>query len=372
MVCCVSETHLTSDIDENEVYINGYTSINCWSNSRHTGGVVIYVKNCLGFSVVLNDSIDYNFWSLVVKLKAFQENIVIGAFYRSPNVNSAVFLQYLEDKLGDEFFHRQLTVFLGDINIYWLKDNSDTRKIKNIISSSGFKQVVTKPTRITKTSSSLIDYIITNDFNMQEVERDFPRITDHEIIGVNIQTNKPKEVNQPFYSRNLSDENISRIIMELIGKTWNYTSVDVDKIYLDFITNIKMAMEKIAPLTKINSHKIPWINHEVKQQQQERDKAYKKFCITKQVLDWEIYRKYRNAVVSTIRKNKTHHYEQNIDNCKGDSKRMWRALKDLVGAKKQCTDLTDIKFDYCNDSVEENFNSFFFRFSTRNFRQYRV
>lgn len=133
IVCCVSETHLTSDIEEIEFCIDGYTAICCESNSRHTGGVVIYVMNCLGFSVMLNDSVDYNFWSLVVELKVMQKSVLIGAFYRSPNASSAVFLQYLEDKLGDELLHKQMTILLGDMNIDWQKNNSDTKKIRNII-----------------------------------------------------------------------------------------------------------------------------------------------------------------------------------------------------------------------------------------------
>lgn len=359
LVCCVSETHLTPDIEENEFNIDGYTTICSRSNSRHTGGVVIYVMNCLGFSIVLNDSVDYSFWSLVVEIKMLQKSVLVGALYRSPNASPAVFLQYLEDKLGDELLHKQMTVFLGDINIDWQKNSSDTRKVKNIIQSSGFKQVVTKETRKTNTSASLIDYIITNDFNMQEVQRNFPIISDHEIIGVNIEVNGEQQEIQPIYSRHLSEDNISNIITELVGKMWNYTAVDVDVIYADFITNIQEALNKFAPVNKIKPRKCCWITQDVKQIQKNRDRAYQKFCFTGLSADWERYKKYRNEVVSMIRKNKTRYYEQNIDNCKGDSKRMWRALKDLVGTKKQSTDFMEINFEHYDSSVEENFNKFF-------------
>lgn len=43
MLCC-SEARITEDINENEYKIDGYDNIVCYSSSRHTGGVIAYIK----------------------------------------------------------------------------------------------------------------------------------------------------------------------------------------------------------------------------------------------------------------------------------------------------------------------------------------
>ena len=52
------------------------------------------------------------------------------------------------------------TILIGDINVnYAIKTNN--KELKLIIKRHGMKQLITKPTRITKETSTLIDIIAT-------------------------------------------------------------------------------------------------------------------------------------------------------------------------------------------------------------------
>lgn len=42
---CVSETHITEDIEDSELEIEGYSFICSYSTSRFTGGAIIYIKD---------------------------------------------------------------------------------------------------------------------------------------------------------------------------------------------------------------------------------------------------------------------------------------------------------------------------------------
>lgn len=42
---CVTETHLTDDIGDEEIGLENYNLLRCDSESRHTGGVCFYIKN---------------------------------------------------------------------------------------------------------------------------------------------------------------------------------------------------------------------------------------------------------------------------------------------------------------------------------------
>lgn len=48
----LSETHITEEIDDFEVYCTGNNLERCDSNSRHTGGVMVYVREDIRFNVV--------------------------------------------------------------------------------------------------------------------------------------------------------------------------------------------------------------------------------------------------------------------------------------------------------------------------------
>ena len=51
---------------------------------------------------------------------------------------------------------------LGDFNICMIKHSSLKEKYIKPLESNNFKQIITSPTRETKSSSSLIDHIFTN------------------------------------------------------------------------------------------------------------------------------------------------------------------------------------------------------------------
>lgn len=357
-IVCISETHITRDIDETEILILDYNSTVCYSNSRHTGGTVIYVKGSLKYNQISSDSIEYNYWALWIAVQVQKEVLLVAAIYRSPNQGCTELLKYLEEKLAD-FFNNQKTVILGDLNIDLLKDYSDAKKLSRILEAEGAKQIVTKPTRITNVSSTLIDHIITNDFNAQEVPRDFPAITDHEIIGITFRYRDVLDRDKVFYKRNFNDSSVARLIQELAGASWNYTSTDVNIVFLDFVNIIEKAVATVAPKQKCWTKKYPWITKSVKQAQCERDRIYKKFCLTRNNEDWKNYQSLRNRVISLIRNEKVKYFDQNIDRCKGDSKKMWTTLKELIGNKNQSIDYSEIDFGSYDGTIEENFNNFY-------------
>lgn len=55
-ILLLSEARATDQIFDSEINIKGYNLIRCDLNSRHTGGVVIYVKNYINFEVLSCES----------------------------------------------------------------------------------------------------------------------------------------------------------------------------------------------------------------------------------------------------------------------------------------------------------------------------
>lgn len=161
-VLLLSETCLTIDIEDFEVECNGYICVRCDSKSRHTGGVVMYVKSDVKFKILHNSNIGDTMWILTVKIsmKDFSGNLSV--LYRSPSTSVKDFISYFSDACEniDYSIHN---VICGDFNIDMLSESFYKTKMTNLVSDFGLKLYVTEPTRTTKSSATLIDYVLSNN-----------------------------------------------------------------------------------------------------------------------------------------------------------------------------------------------------------------
>ena len=106
----------------------------------------------------------------------------VASIYRSPNSDIMLFFDKLEEIMDyiriNKFKHFYL---LGDWNVNLLDSNdAETRRLLDLMASFYAYHVITKPTRVIKTSATLIDYLWTDD--IQNIEQSFillNNITDH-------------------------------------------------------------------------------------------------------------------------------------------------------------------------------------------------
>ena len=174
----ITESKLDSRYQWNvksEVNINGYSIIRNDRN-RNGGGVACYVRNDLCFNIknVFSNSLEHVFFEILLpKVKP----IAIGIFYRPPNVNN--FLEILSNDFTKVDIRKKEIYILGDFNInllqngkFILKENQsnifkiDTtpliNKYKEFCQTFSLTEIVKDPTRITCSTSSLLDHILTN------------------------------------------------------------------------------------------------------------------------------------------------------------------------------------------------------------------
>lgn len=280
--------------------------------------------------------------------------------YRSPNGDIELFFTFFEEILEEECIYANRSIILGDFNIHFEYDNPRKDRLMKIAADAGFTQIVYNSTRLTNKSASLIDLIFTNDYNLIEVPRDFPQLSDHMVIGCYIETVSFNNTHEVVRKRNLDADNIDKIILELYGKTWNYNSTDVNVLYENLINNISGAVDKVAPVKKVKVSRASWSSPSLSEVRRERDKAYKKFRITKLPSDWNNYKQKRNKFVQVSRREKSNFFHRQIDQCKGNSKKMWTTLKELIGNKtKKTVNINNIEFENMNKTIEENFNNFY-------------
>ena len=142
------------------------------------GGVGIFVKNGINFNVLKQYSIfsERIIETLFVKISdGSNQKIIIGSVYRpgtkcpglSFTEQFAQFSDLLSNILSELGAIYDKIYIFGDFNLDLLKinENKFISDYVDTLFSFGFLQIVTKPTRISENSATLIDHILTNSSN---------------------------------------------------------------------------------------------------------------------------------------------------------------------------------------------------------------
>ena len=154
----VSETWLDESVGDGETAIDDYNFVRRDRN-RHGGGVGIYIRKDINFNVrsdLLKENLECIFVDVLFpRTKSF----VVGSCYRPPDDVS--FLEKFQEVLslitpGTEMY------LLGDLNLCFSRNEGMVKSYKRLLASFSIEQIINEATRITATTSTIIDHFLTN------------------------------------------------------------------------------------------------------------------------------------------------------------------------------------------------------------------
>lgn len=331
---CLTETRITADIGNQELNINGYTIVRCDSDSRHTGGVLIYLHE----KIILLETIKYiylkNFWLLCIKISINKKHYILVCIYHSPSSSDADFLANFEQWYQNINDIKCPKIIVGDFNIDWLQNNTYKQKLRNIMCDVGLQQLVDSITRPNDGGGSVIDLIFSDIIDLKCKVHQTPKITDHYIISVKF--SKETLCQDAKVLRTRGKINFSILNNKLSLVNWNYACWDINEKYENFYSTIKNTLDEVAPKKEvvIKGRFQEWWNEKIQKAIKQRDDSYKIYKQNKTQANRETYKYHRNLAVKIMRHEKKIYFENKIDNCKNDSKKMWETLKPLLSNKK--------------------------------------
>ena len=152
-------------------YINtdipGYTFIHSPSPTK-AGGVGAYISNILNFTIKDNLSLNVTGCEdlrINVEFPSRKISYAFAVIYRHPCNNYNAFFEALDQNMQSLNRKGSKVVILGDVNIDLSSDltRSPLSDYFLLLQSNAFASLTTKPTRVTNTSSTVIDHILIND-----------------------------------------------------------------------------------------------------------------------------------------------------------------------------------------------------------------
>ena len=158
-------------------------------------------------------------------------------------------------------------------------------------------------------SQTLIDVIIQNDHdlisNTDAIDCPF---SDHRFIVANLTIKSNKFEKTKITSRNLSPDNINKIV-ELLSAS----DIDTENIWRMFKEKFINIIDLVAPekVKTINNKddQFPWFDDELLQMKQARDYYFKTFKETELNQDWSRYKELRNSFNSLNRLKMISYFE---------------------------------------------------------------
>jgi NADPH-dependent 7-cyano-7-deazaguanine reductase QueF len=247
-----------------------------------------------------------------------------------------------------------------------MQDTFYIKKYKEILYKHGLHQIITKPTRETANSSTIIDHVITRLKNLEWKVLKTPRISDHYIIFLSLPI-KIENYEILIEKRNYKEydkEAFQYMIRD--GYEWNNSSANVNSLADAFINSLTETINHMCPIRRVRTHRnritCEWMNVEIAQLMKLRDDKHKAARLTGSLNLWEEYKKLRNTVVGKIRKAKDEYFRKKIDVNKSKPAEMWKELKKMLPNKNE-TPQKIIQFgDKKVEStlqIAESFNSYF-------------
>ena len=215
--------------------IDGYQDIIFKSRtSAQGGGVGFYIKQGIKFRIIEELTLfeDKIIETMFIEIQDGNSKTVLGSIYRS-NTRHPLFTA---DEQTERFTELLMNITLeiskfncksyifGDFNIDLLKFQTHlgTNTYLNNMFSQGFIQIITKPTRVTHSSATLIDHLWTNatkDCYLSGILTS--RISDHFPIFHIFTENKANLHQKTIHKRDFSAQNISNFKNALRALSWS-------------------------------------------------------------------------------------------------------------------------------------------------------
>lgn len=211
----VSETWLSSEQDKNIFSLPGYNFITNNRHGKRGGGVGLYIPSQLEFQVrqelsVMTDNLETLFVQVFLPER---RNIVVGIIYRPPQGNLGLVTDDLHDLLSVPFLNNKSVFLMGDFNVNLLQceSNNQFHDFLNLLLSFSLMPLITKPTRVTDTSCTLIDNIFCNVQPFPDSGIIVSDISDHFPVYARIDLdNKSCNVVNEKYVRKSNPANIAK------------------------------------------------------------------------------------------------------------------------------------------------------------------
>ena len=371
-------------------------------SSGRGGGLAIYVNKRICEESDIDSEFNpnpepdnFNGEFQFIKIKNFKgsnRTVIFGNVYRSPSRNAEKFNALFENVLQklDRHTKNKLLYLVGDFNQDLIKYDTDanSQNLIDMCTSHGLVQLISRPTRITDSSATLIDHVYTNNVeNIKSCNILTVDLTDHLATHTKVSFSTHSGTLSNVRSKNrgeaVSDKKEFRIFNEannsqfenlINAENWEDIHDDMDaqlqydkfnEIYMRHYDNAyPIKNEKRTRRKNERKNPKPWILPWLEEACARKNNLYHEFVNTPTAENKAKYDKINAFCAKHIDIAKLRYRTKYFNEHKENSRKQWQMINELLNRRKNNKRVNkliskDGKVHNTPLDVAENFNEYF-------------
>jgi hypothetical protein len=354
-IIALTETWTDNNTNINDYYITGYQPPFLQNrNTGRGGGVMLYfrdhiinptVRKDFSFTDASNNCLTIRFTTGERKKK-----VLVTCTYRSPSPYNTTFQENFEKVTNSIQKQNVDSIIVGDFNynLFNINTNQETNQYYETLISQGYQPKVTKATRVTETTCTLIDHIWTNknctDDRKNKTYIVITDITDHlPILYVDKyfagQSNQHKGYTY-VKRRQINDHNTVKFITDLCSKESEFNDIvddanlPVNEAFTKFMNSYADTYNHCFPIKNKKIHNKtmakPWITPDILRAINKKNKLFGIKTKTGNEKDKEKYRCYKKEVEKMITESKENYFTNKLYHKSKTLKQKWDTIRELI------------------------------------------
>ena len=285
-----------------------------------------------------------------VEIKTPRKTIIIGSMYRPPNVDTREFLKDYEELLNKIKGEKKELILGTDHNLDLLKSHCHgvTSTFLDMNLDRGIFPTITRPTRLTHTSATLIDNILVTEnlLDRHEARILIDNISDHLTCLLSIQNllvRNNTEIEVEY--RDMSKLGCDRLKEELGRINWETISAEnsLDENMSKFSKILETNCDHFLPLkqSKIKASQLrkeAWVTSGLLKSIKREKTLYRQSVSAKATEKSKRKYKEYNFILRKVKRHaKKSHYIENCVKFKDNTKQLWKVINRIVNKQSDKT-----------------------------------
>ena len=320
----------------------------------------------------MNDKVEALFLELRKEETQLKNDCIIGVIYSPPSKDIQDFCDEFSEILSRIKQEGKIIYIMGDFNINILDSDKHlpTANFVELMYSNSLFPLISKPTRITQSTATLIDNIFSNDIISTDKFNGilFTDVSDHFPIFTINYNSSLKEEYHTFKTRIYSQKNIGVFTNKLRECDWQpiLKNDDGRAAFSTFYNTFCKLYNESFPQKIIRSryktrHK--WLTEGLKKSIRNKNRLFIKNKHAPSADNLNNYKIYKRELSRLMKIAEREYYNNLIDDNKNNMRKIWLVIKDVINKKRSCKLPGQFKFGDLlvtdRTVIANKFNSYF-------------
>ena len=283
------------------------------------------------------DSFEFLFIRISKTNIFLDKDVILGVCYRPPKADLDDFLLKLAELLENIPLDNNYFYLAGDFNLNLLEKESNHKiaQFFNLFLAHGLIRLITKPTRCTPQSNTLIDNIFMNNLKSSHSSYVlFDDTTDHfPLITVIPEANQDRANIEKVY-RPLSPRNMEMFLDYCQKEDWGeILNINCAKTYSMLQTKMNKIFNQSFPwkTAKLKyKYRLPWVNENLAKEIKIKNKLYRKFLKAPTQINLQKYKGQKRLVKQKMNYARRKYYNDKLSEFSPNPRKYWKVIKEIM------------------------------------------